>query len=94
MKAERWQQIEELYHSAIELRGQERAAYLEGACADDKGLRKEVERLIAAEERDDVFLIKPAMEMVARGLAANKRNNGSPDPDERKTFRLRILCQK
>jgi hypothetical protein len=47
MKAQRWQQIEVIFQSALALKGSERAAYLEGACADDKALRQEVESLLA-----------------------------------------------
>src|SRR5262245_66306767 len=46
MLAERWHEIERLYHSACELKPEERLAYLEGA-TDDEELRREVESLLA-----------------------------------------------
>ena len=42
MLAERWQEIERLYHSACELKPAERRAYLESACRGDEALRREV----------------------------------------------------
>lgn len=61
MNQDRWQQIESLYHSALELLEAERAMYLTHACADDAELRAEVESLLAEAEQEDSFLNKPAM---------------------------------
>src|SRR5689334_871368 len=46
MKPERWQQIEQLYHSALERKGGQRVAFLDAACAGDDALRREVESLL------------------------------------------------
>ena len=40
MERKRWQQIEELYHAALERAPAERAAFLAAVCADDTGLRR------------------------------------------------------
>ena len=50
MKPERWQQIETLYHAARERAPHERAAFMAAACAEDSGLRDEVEALLRADE--------------------------------------------
>jgi len=68
--AERWQTIERLYHSALELGEGERAAFLEQACGGDESLRREVTSLVAQSEGADSFLEAPAMEVAARALAA------------------------
>src|SRR5687767_12174325 len=75
MKPERWPQIEELYHAALALPREDRAIYLEAAAGEDETLRQEVERLIAADERADEFLIRPAMEVVAKRMAADKKRS-------------------
>jgi serine/threonine protein kinase len=75
MKSERWQQIEECFHIALALGGEARAAYLKTLDAEDSALRREVERLIAAEERADAFLVKPAMEVMAREVAATVKRS-------------------
>src|SRR6516162_6992637 len=60
MTSERWQRIEELYHSAREREGNQRAAFLKEACAGDDALRQEVESLLAREKGVEGFLEAPA----------------------------------
>jgi hypothetical protein len=43
----RWQQIEQVYHAALEHKGSQREGYLHEACAGDDVLRGEVESLLA-----------------------------------------------
>jgi hypothetical protein len=45
MKLERWQQLDKLFHAALEREQGERVAFLDHACAGDKSLRKRVEAL-------------------------------------------------
>ena len=40
MKPERWQQLDKLFHSALQHEPAERAAFLDEACAGDESLRK------------------------------------------------------
>jgi serine/threonine protein kinase len=47
MSPERWRQVEQLYHAALEKEGGERAVFLEAACRNDPELRREVESLLA-----------------------------------------------
>jgi serine/threonine protein kinase/tetratricopeptide (TPR) repeat protein len=46
MELRRWRQIERFYHAALARPVEERAAFLEGACAGDEALRHEVEALL------------------------------------------------
>src|SRR5205085_9623875 len=64
-----WRQVNELFHSALGRGPEERASFLEGACAGDEALRREVEELLAAHERAGSFIEKPALEVEARSLA-------------------------
>jgi serine/threonine protein kinase/Tol biopolymer transport system component len=64
---DRWEQIQELYHATLERRPSERAAFLAQACADDHGLRGEVESLLAHEGQADGLLEKPAWKHVDAG---------------------------
>jgi eukaryotic-like serine/threonine-protein kinase len=66
---DRWQQIEGLYHSALEVEASQRAAFLERACGGDEPLRREVSSLLAQSAEGDSFLEAPAMEMAAKALA-------------------------
>ena len=55
MLAERWREIETLYHSASERNPRNGAAYLERSCSDE-ALRREVESLLANDELAATFL--------------------------------------
>ncbi len=57
--SERWRQIEELYHAALELRLEEREAFLDEACAGDEELRREVVSLIASHNQAETFISAP-----------------------------------
>src|SRR5262245_25000412 len=69
MDAERWQQVEELYHSALGRDPSERGAFLKEACPRDD-LRREVEALLGFDSADQTVLDRPAWEA---HLAAGER---------------------
>src|SRR3954469_24798958 len=69
MTAQHWQQIKEIFHQAIELEPGARASFLARVCAGDAALRKEVESLIAAHEKEGSFIDAPAYEVAAELLA-------------------------
>ncbi len=71
MEPERWQQIETLYHAAIERAPETRAAFLAEACADDPSLRREVEDLLHAQDTTWGFIDGNAMEPAARQLGTS-----------------------
>lgn len=82
--AERAQQITRIFHSAIAREGAERRAFLDGACADDSELRREVEDLIKSHESAGSFIDSPAYEqgadLLSGGRAAQKRPGQSIGP--------------
>jgi len=51
-----WERLNEIFHAAVALPPGERAGFLDKACADDAGLRAEVEWLISAHERAAGFI--------------------------------------
>ena len=69
MKPERWQQPDQLFHSALERQPPERAAFLDEACGDDDSLHQQVEALLAAQEDAGSFIERPALEVEARSVA-------------------------
>jgi len=75
MRAERWQEIEQLCHAALGLEGGQRLPFLQKACAGDEALLREVESLLAYEERAENFLVSPALELAVTALA---EEHGSP----------------
>jgi eukaryotic-like serine/threonine-protein kinase len=62
----RWEQIEKLCQSALELEESQRKAFLEEACSGDDELRREVESLLRFDERGEHFIERPALEVAAR----------------------------
>ena len=60
MKPERWQQLDELFHAALQHEPEERAAFLDEGCAGDEALRRQVEALLAAHEEAGSFIENPA----------------------------------
>lgn len=70
--SERWQQVEKLYHASLERDVEGRAAFLAQACAGDDSLRREVESLLAYEERAENFIESPALEVAAKVMAKNQ----------------------
>src|SRR2546423_6132685 len=77
MKPERWQQLDKLFHSALDWAPEERAAFLDEACAGDQQLRKDVQALIAANEKAGSFIEKPALDVEARSLAGEQSDSGA-----------------
>lgn len=52
MNDERWQEVKDIFNSAVGLDGLEREEYLESACANDPELRRRVEGLIDSYDSD------------------------------------------
>jgi eukaryotic-like serine/threonine-protein kinase len=60
VRPDNWRQVETLFHAALQLKAEERAAYLAEACASDARLKEEVESLISSFEHGDSLLETPA----------------------------------
>ena len=61
MTPDRWQQLKELFDTAVELDPLKRGAFLDGACANDAALRAEVELLLKHHTAGS-FLENPALD--------------------------------
>ena len=68
MAVERWQQIEHLFHVALECPVAERDALLAQACAGDEALRREVKSLLTAHEKPNGFFASPPADLAADWL--------------------------
>ena len=78
MKTERWKQVDQLFHAALERKPEERLTFLKAACAGRDSLRHEVEVLLAAHDEAGSFMEAPALAVEARGLAVDKRSPEMP----------------
>jgi serine/threonine protein kinase/Tol biopolymer transport system component len=72
VERERWLKVESLYHGALEREASTRPEFLRLACAGDESLLREVESLLAEEEKPGSFLGKPALEAAGQVLALDQ----------------------
>jgi eukaryotic-like serine/threonine-protein kinase len=68
MSRDRNDEVERIYHDALERDRADRDAFLTEACAGDQALRREVVSLLAHEDQADRFLSTPALELTARAV--------------------------
>jgi serine/threonine protein kinase len=62
MNPERWQQVRDVLHGAMQLEPEKRRAFLDEHCANDPSLREELDKLLLAdEELASSFLETPAL---------------------------------
>jgi hypothetical protein len=78
MEKLRWQQIETLYHAALERAPDERVAFLADACADDSGLLREVEELLRHDGAAGSFMQDNALAVAAQALDPNELSQTAP----------------
>src|SRR5262245_2761740 len=78
MKPERWRQIEQLYHSALERKPGERAAFLAETCPGDPDLRREVEELLGYNGAAESFIKGNALAFEARRIDPEELSQTAP----------------
>src|SRR5262252_5591038 len=74
MTPERWEQVNELFHSALKYEPAQRASYLNQACNGDQELRREVESLIASHNDSDNFVGAFPIEAATRLIAEDRHD--------------------
>ena len=77
-QADRWRQIEELFHEALELSPDARAAFLDEKCGGYADLRKEIETLLASAQQPIDFLRQPVHEAAHSLIASDLGERMAP----------------
>jgi Tol biopolymer transport system component len=77
MTPEQWRRIEEIYEAALQREPAERPEFVTSACGDDELLRRDVERLIAANDRAGDFLASPAWDVAPSALLTGKMTDNA-----------------
>ena len=77
MDNNRWNHVDQLLQSALDIPAVERDAHLRNVCGGDQRLEEEVHSLLAAHDRADRFLAAPAIDLAARELAGEHSDDGS-----------------
>src|ERR1017187_2000849 len=94
MDLERWQQIERLYHLALEMKPGERTVFLDHACADDPSLRQEIESLLAVADDTDGYIKAAIAEAQPDTLQAGSASRANLLTEiTRKLRRYELLAQ-
>src|SRR5581483_3134161 len=91
MRSDQWQMIEELYHSASELPAAERSSFLQKACGEDQGLRRELESLLLHGDTRESFLDTAAIAIVAKAIAADEYDSPAPALEGTSISHYRII---
>ncbi|MFN0139642.1 MAG: protein kinase domain-containing protein, partial [Pyrinomonadaceae bacterium] len=68
MTPDRWQQIEEVFHVALEVEREQRPAFLDKHANGDDALRAEVEKLLAQFDEADSFISQPLLDSGNAGV--------------------------
>ena len=95
MDPNRWRQIEDLYHLALEKPAHERAAFLDRACSADPSLRQELESLLAIADGADAYVKAAVREasFSARDATAMAPTAPNPGSGPQKLGRYELLEQ-
>ena len=80
MKPDRWRLVEELYHDALQVPADQRAAFLREKSQGDDELREEVESLLSYENSAAEFIEAPAFDVAARQIAQENPSEETSDP--------------
>ena len=72
MTPERWQQVKQIFQSAVELPSSERVAFVSEACGADLELRSEVESLISSHNRADSSVLTAVVNDAAHEILAGE----------------------
>src|SRR5712664_3131086 len=62
MERERWGQVEQIFHAALQLEESRRSELIRQSCAGDEDLRREVESLLAHHSESASFIETPAFD--------------------------------
>ncbi len=75
MNRERWEQVDNLFHSVLRYPPGQRETFLRQACHGDEELEREVRSLLSSDREAASFLDNPAMEMAAWTVEATRASS-------------------
>jgi predicted ATPase/predicted Ser/Thr protein kinase len=80
MERERWGQVEQIFHAALQVDESRRAELVRQSCAGDDDLRREVESLLARHSESASFIETPAFADASGASPLRPRSSRSLDP--------------
>ena len=79
MDRERWNQVDKVLQSALDIPAPDREVFLRRACGGDEQVEHEVRSLLAAYDRAATFLGAPAIDLAARQLTGQRGGDDHSD---------------
>ena len=70
MNGERWIELDRIFTAALQLRAEERTAFVTAECGADDALRAEALGLLTADQVSGTFMARPALDTLAQDLAS------------------------
>jgi len=80
MTPERWQQIEEIFHEALELDGATREKFIDQAAGDDAELKSEVAKLLSQFDDASSFMEQPLYDSGKNEVLSSLLDSSGDDP--------------
>ncbi len=80
MTPERWKQIEEIFHEALELGEAERSHFVDKEAGDDAELKAEVEKLLSQFDEASSFIEQPLYDGARDGVLSALLDDSDDDP--------------
>jgi eukaryotic-like serine/threonine-protein kinase len=77
MNSDRWKQVDSLLQALLERPSEQRDAFLRDACTGDPALEREVRSLLISQQQAGSFMESPAMDVAARALIQEEKDQGS-----------------
>ena len=75
MELKAWENVERIFHTALDLSVEERKPYLQRECTEDGELLSEVASLLDSFEKDSAFLNKPVFELGLGAIGKKTQKN-------------------
>ena len=93
MDSQKLKQIEEIYHSALEVAPDKRESFLDESCGKDIELRREVESLLSFKQTSDDLLETPP-EMLAAEMFAKQNSSDNIIGKDIRHYQIKELLGK
>src|SRR5215472_6177006 len=91
MRPDRWQTIEDLYHTASGLPDDQRDSFLHAACGEDQSLLREIESLLRQGDKPQCLLDSPAVAVMAKAIVADELRSNASFLEGKSVSHYRIL---
>ena len=94
MNPDRWQKVQNLYFTAIELPSCERTTFLEQTCAQDPEIQREVQSLLDSENKMGEFLQQTAIDALVAAYGEDIADDPSAEQADRDELIGAVIAER